>query len=185
MASVAVVRFYGSSDPYAEFSNFYRAPFTDDEGLLWETTEHFFQAHKFKHVPSYFHLIRFADTPRKAFLMGRQDTSNERVGNQRVYDGSKYTVNAEIMRHAHFRMREEWHLVKLSIMYEALIYKFTQHQDLKNLLLSTGDAKIEEDSPYDSYWGTGADGKGHNWLGHLLMVLRNELKEGNRTPKLV
>lgn len=175
------IRFYHADEPYAEFSNFHRAPFVDDQGLRWETTEHYYQAHKFAHIPSYFHLIRFADTPRKAFLLGQQDPSHERVGSEHVYEGSKYSVNAEIMRNAHFRMCEEWHIIKLSIMYEALTYKFTQHTGLRTLLLSTGDAMIEEDSPSDSYWGTGADGKGHNWLGHLLMTLRNVLKEGSKT----
>lgn len=172
-----VIRFYRSCDPYAEFSNFHHAPFVDAEGYRWETTEHFYQAHKFEHIPSFFHLIRFADHPRKAFLMGRLDPSNERIGTEPVHDGAKYSVNAEIMRHAHHRMREDWNFVKLSIMYEALTYKFTQHPSLKSLLLNTGDAHIEEDSPVDSYWGVGEDGKGHNWLGHLLMTLREELRK--------
>lgn len=41
------VKFYGRSKPFFEFSNFYYAPFVDDAGVKWDTTEHFFQAMKF------------------------------------------------------------------------------------------------------------------------------------------
>lgn len=173
---MTLIKFYSLKEEYGQFGNFYYAPFIDSKGSRWETTEAYYQAHKFEHIPSYFHLIRFADTPRKAFLLGRMDASNEIVGNEAVYEGSKYTVNAEILRHAHFRIREDWNLIKLSIMYEALTYKFTQHEYLKRLLLNTGDAELQEDSPVDSYWGIGRDGKGENWLGHLLMTLRTELR---------
>lgn len=172
-----VITFYHSNEPYAEFSNFYPASFVDRHGRHWQTSEAFYQAHKFEHIPSYFHLIRFADHPRKAFLLGRLDPSNPTYGNQNVHEGSKYTVIQEVMRHCHFRMREDWDLVKLAIMYEGLIYKFTQNEYLKHKLLSTGDVQLEEASPTDYYWGTGEDGTGENWLGHLLVTLRTELRK--------
>lgn len=174
---MTIIRFYSLNERYGEFGNFWYAPFIDSSGLRWETTEAYYQAHKFVHVPSYFHLIRFADTPRKAFLLGRMDVGNREVGDEKVYEGAPYTVNSEILRHAHFRMREDWDFVKLSIMYEALIYKFTQHPRLQEMLINTGDAELQEDSPVDYYWGIGADGSGKNWLGHLLMTLRTELQK--------
>ena len=58
-------------------------------------------------------------------------------------------------------------------MYKALYHKFNQYLELKELLLETGDRKIVEHSPYDSYWGDGPDGKGLNRLGVLLMKLRD------------
>lgn len=171
-----VITFYHSNEPYEEFSNFYTAPFVDRNGLRWETSEAFYQAHKFEHIPSYFHLIRFADHPRKAFLMGRLDVSNDMYGNQKVYEGSRYSVNQEIMRNCHFRMRQDWEFVKLAVMYEALTYKFTQNEHLKQKLLNTKNTCLEEASPIDYFWGSGADGTGSNWLGHLLETLRNELR---------
>jgi ribA/ribD-fused uncharacterized protein len=61
-------------------------------------------------------------------------------------------------------------------MRKGLKAKFTSHADLKEKLLSTGDALIEEESPSDSFWGIGADGKGENWSGKLLMELRAALR---------
>ena len=39
------INFYKLRDPYGEFSNFYKAPFTLG-GKEWPTTEHYFQAQK-------------------------------------------------------------------------------------------------------------------------------------------
>lgn len=60
-------------------------------------------------------------------------------------------------------------------MREALIAKFEQHETLRTLLLSTGDAKLVEHTENDSYWGDGGDGSGRNMLGQLLMEVRQKL----------
>lgn len=61
-------------------------------------------------------------------------------------------------------------------MYEAVYAKFTQHDELKKLLLSTGYAILIEHTPHDKYWGGGGDGSGKNKLGKILMKVRNELR---------
>ena len=43
------------------------------------------------------------------------------------------------------------------------------------MLIKTGDRKLVEHSPRDSYWGDGPDGKGLNMLGKLLMRVREWL----------
>jgi len=73
-------------------------------------------------------------------------------------------------------LRRDWESVKENIMRRALYAKFTQHPDLKKLLLSTGDAKLVEHTERDSYWGDGGDGSGKNRLGYLLMELREKLR---------
>jgi ribA/ribD-fused uncharacterized protein len=55
--------------------------------------------------------------------------------------------------------------VKDDLMRQALLAKFTQHPDLCAMLLRTGDARIVEHAPGDSYWGDGGDGSGKNMLG--------------------
>ena len=60
--------------------------------------------------------------------------------------------------------------------------KFTQHETLKSLLLSTGEAKIFEHTENDSYWGDGGDGSGKNMLGRILMEIRAEL-QAKQDPK--
>ena len=62
-------------------------------------------------------------------------------------------------------------------MLEGLRAKFSQHKDLKKLLLRTGTRKIVfQDSIAGSYWGKGSDGMGTNKLGQLLMRTRVELQ---------
>ncbi len=45
--------------------------------------------------------------------------------------------------------------VKDRIMQEAVLAKFTQHRDIRKILLSTGDAILIEHTDRDSYWGDG------------------------------
>ena len=66
-------------------------------------------------------------------------------------------------------------------MLEGLRAKFTQHKDLKKLLLRTGSRDIIlKDSIPGSYWGRGSDGMGTNKLGQLLMRTRAEMM--GKTP---
>jgi ribA/ribD-fused uncharacterized protein len=61
-------------------------------------------------------------------------------------------------------------------MSKALNAKFSQHAELKALLLSTGDARLVEHTENDSYWGDGGNGRGRNMLGQLLMQVRAHLR---------
>jgi len=65
-------------------------------------------------------------------------------------------------------------------MYEACLAKFSQHQDLKQLLLDTGEAEIVEHTKNDNYWGDGGDGTGRNQLGKTLMRVREALRKHNK-----
>ena len=73
-------------------------------------------------------------------------------------------------------LRKEWESAKDSIMHEAVLAKFSQHADLGEILLGTGDAKIVEHTANDAYWGDGGDGSGRNKLGQILMQVREELR---------
>lgn len=61
-------------------------------------------------------------------------------------------------------------------MYEAIHAKFSQHKELKKILLDTGDSSIIEHTKNDAYWGDGGDGSGRNQLGKTLMKVREELR---------
>jgi len=67
--------------------------------------------------------------------------------------------------------------VNVKKMDETLLHKFTQHADLKRMLLSTGEAELVENSDKDSFWGVGADGLGRNELGKSLERLRAKMRE--------
>lgn len=142
-----VVKFYGSRGSYAVFSNFSLNPFWLN-GYLWKTNEHYYQSQKYAGTEHEVK-IRELKTPREAFYEGRD---------------KKKTV------------RSDWEQVKEQVMYQGLKAKFTQHPALRQILLSTGNAYIVEDSPTDYFWGWGKDHSGKNRLGHLLMRLREELK---------
>lgn len=70
--------------------------------------------------------------------------------------------------------------IKFDIMVKCNIAKYSQHPNLKKVLLDTGDAILMEDSKVDYCWGIGADGTGQNLLGKALMEVRTKLREGDQ-----
>lgn len=76
------------------------------------------------------------------------------------------------------KLREDWEEVKLQVMYEIVLAKFTQNADLKELLLDTGYAYLEEGNyHHDHIWGVcpPITGTGRNELGKILIQVRREL----------
>ena len=74
-------------------------------------------------------------------------------------------------------LRPDWDSVKDIVMYDVCKLKFTTHTDLKEKLLSTGDAELIEGNYWgDVYWGV-CNGIGKNKLGKTLMRIRSELRE--------
>lgn len=141
------IRFYSNSETYKEFSNFFPAKFTID-GKTYPTVEHYFQAMKFPNNPAF----------------------QDQVIGQKTPAGAKKMGATKIIP-----LRPDWDAVREEVMAKALRAKFTQNEALKKLLVETGDKKLEEASPTDSFWGTGKNGNGQNRLGELLMELRAEL----------
>ena len=72
--------------------------------------------------------------------------------------------------------RVDWEERKDVFMEKAVRDKFTRYPELKELLLSTGDAKIFEHTKNDCYWADCGDRSGKNKLGLLLEKIRVELK---------
>ena len=139
-----VIQFYERGKPYYEFTNFAICSI-QLKGKTWPTSEHYFQSQKHAGTPIE-EQIRRAETPRKAFELGRSQAS-----------------------------RPDWPTIKDSVMLEAVLAKFTQHAELRELLLATGDALLVEHTVNDSYWGDGGDGNGKNVLGRILMSVREQL----------
>jgi len=81
---------------------------------------------------------------------------------------------------------DEWNMVAKAYVFIGNSAKFSQHPDLKQKLLDTGDKILVEASPFDKKWGVGLDKsddriwdksqwQGANWLGEVLMAVRDLL----------
>ena len=84
--------------------------------------------------------------------------------------------------------RAAWDTEKRAVMKDILISKFTQHDGLKNYLLSTGDKTLAEANGKDTYFAIGLPlthpdvldtakwTPDSNQLGKILMEVRHELR---------
>lgn len=74
-------------------------------------------------------------------------------------------------------LRDDWEEIKLEVMKNLVRLKFTLHEDLKEKLLDTGNAYLEETNTWrDRFWGV-CKGEGQNHLGRILMEVRDELRK--------
>ncbi|MBO3463414.1 NADAR family protein [Aetokthonos hydrillicola Thurmond2011] len=141
------IYFYSTIDQYGAFSNFSRHGIKLDD-LWWATTEHYFQAQKFEDA-LYREKIRNAPSAKEAANLGRSRK---------------------------LPIRADWEQIKDDVMYRAVLKKFETHNDIRELLLSTGEEEIVENAPGDYYWGCGKDGTGLNKLGKILQQVRSVLR---------
>jgi ribA/ribD-fused uncharacterized protein len=146
-ATPQVIHFYSATGEYGCFTNFSRHP-VFLEGKRWPTSEHYFQAQKFAGT-DHQEEVRQCKTAREAANLGRSRK---------------------------LPLRRDWESVKDQVMLVAVRAKFTQHEELRAILLDTGDVKLVEHTERDAYWGDGGDGSGQNRLGQFLMQVRDELR---------
>jgi len=145
------IRFYRADEtPYGVLSNLYRREI-EFEGATYPTAEHAYQAGK----------------PRKesvrAWLMAAPSPALLAMAAHGLY---------------WWDVRADWSKIKFLRMKNVLRVKFTQHEDLRATLLSTGAARLVEcatvDNAVNRLWGE-VNGRGRNMLGTLLMDVRTEL----------
>lgn len=117
------------------------------DGKIWKTSEHYYQAQKTTD-PTIREIVRNCPTPKEAAQFGRS-----------------------------LPMREDWDEIKYDIMRTIITAKVYQHPNIKELLLSTGEEELVENSPKDYIWGCGRDGSGCNELGKIFMEVRAAFKE--------
>lgn len=141
----------GFNGEYRFLSNFYEE-YVYYEEAMYPTNEHAFQAAKFYVIDLNTRNkvrsdILTLDTPGKAKRWGRK-----------------------------VQLRSDWEETKYGIMYDIVLAKFSQNVYLKNKLLATEDAYLEETNYWnDTTWGV-CKGVGKNWLGQILMDVRRQLK---------
>lgn len=152
------IRFYRASEkPYGVFSNLYRRAI-DFEGETFATSEHAYQAGK-PRKPEVREWVLSAPSPALVAMAAH---------------GLYY-----------WDIAPGWSRMKFERMRGVLRAKFTQHEDLKEMLLATGDARLVESATVDNevnrLWGE-VNGEGRNMLGQLLMELRASLREEGAGP---
>lgn len=151
------IRFYRASEkPYGAFSNLYRREI-EFEGEVFATSEHAYQAGKAR-KPAV-----------RKWLMDAPSPSLLAMAAHGLY---------------YWDIAPGWSTTKFDRMRAVLRAKFTQHPDIRDLLLSTGDAKLVETATVDNevnrLWGE-VNGVGRNMLGVLLMELRKDLRDNAET----
>lgn len=146
------ISFYRANEkPYGAFSNLYRRTIVF-EGGEYPTSEHAYQAGKAR-----------KDSVRE-WLMAAPSPSLLAMAAHGLYV---------------WDVHPDWSKTKFDRMKRVLQAKFTQHEDLRELLLSTGNARLVEKATVDNsvnrLWGE-VNGVGKNMLGQLLMEVRDELR---------
>ena len=158
-----ILFFERDREAFGFLSNYHEAVVTLD-GELWRSTEFYYQAQK-SNESEYRAAIKNAKNAGHAKGLGT-DPSRSKKSRKRSWFNGRPEM-----------MRADWHDVKLAIMEKAVRAKFGQNLDLGQMLEATDDAEIIEDSRYDSFWGIGPNDLGENWMGRILVKIRQELRD--------
>lgn len=152
MKTTDPIHFYGPADPHGVFSNFHKTAVTMPDGTKLLTTEHPFQAYKFRGTDeAHLDAILAAPTPGIAARLGR-DTTHP--------------------------IRSDWDTeIRDDMMRVVVTLKVQQHWHVRDLLAKTGYRYIAEHGK-DRYWGDGNDGTGDNRLGQIFMEIREVMHVG-------
>lgn len=142
------------------FSQWWESPF-EVEGIIYKTAEHWMMAKKAElfEDTAILEKIIACKSPAEAKKLGREVKNYE---------------------------EQKWLDFRFQIVKEGNLHKFNQNNDLKKMLLNTGNKILVKASPVDAIWGIGmaSDHKycthpekwrGLNLLGFALMEVRDEL----------
>jgi ribA/ribD-fused uncharacterized protein len=151
------IRFYRANEkPYGAFSNLYRRSISF-ENREYRTAEHAYQAGK---------------------------PSREAVREWILSAPSPALVAMAAHGLYTWDIVPNWSQIKFERMRQVIRAKFTQHADLRELLISTGDLRLVEagktNNAVNRLWGE-VNGKGLNMLGVILMEIRSELRKAKDT----
>lgn len=110
-----------------------------------------------------------------AYHFKKFENTAPKVAEQIMNAPSPWAANRVSRKHENKRSAD-WDEIKLAIMEELAVAKFTQHEDAQSCLHKTGSKLIVENSPWDNYWGSGSGGGGKNMMGMILMKVRDKLR---------
>ncbi|MBO4407742.1 MAG: NADAR family protein [Clostridiales bacterium] len=161
---MGIICFHDEKEKYGYMSNWYPAEFTVD-GVSYNCSEQYMMHQK---------ALFFGDKASAEKIMSTSDPALQKKYGSNVmpFDG------------------DTWQGVRQTIVYKGVYAKFAQNEELKELLLSTGDDILAEAALKDKDWGIGLCTndpeafrrklwRGKNLLGYLLMTVRYELRKEN------
>ncbi|MGE9291998.1 MAG: NADAR family protein [Puniceicoccales bacterium] len=118
------------------------------DGYQWHSAEQYYQAEKFTDA-AIIDRIKACENPYLCAALGQ--TRN-------------------------YPLRADWEQVKVAAMERAIRARFEQHPEIaERLKSSTG--RLYDHMAADDFWGIGADGRGENTTGNILMRIRDELNQ--------
>jgi len=142
------IKFYDVNDDYFELTPFYNVSTNISfAGITFSSSEQ---------------LICFA----KAIYADKLDIAFKILIQTKAYYAHNYAKNIDECL--------DWNNIYYPIVYTANNYKF-KNESMKNKLMETKEKYLIYNSKYDNKLGVGKDGKGHNTLGIILMMIRDRL----------
>lgn len=160
MNTQQIIGFHNPDEEYGYLSNWYRSDFEKD-GIRFSSMEQYMMYQK---------ALCFRDEKIAAEVLKTDDVGRIKELGRQVsnYDESRWNGMLQIL------------------VYEGLLAKFEQNEDLKAQLKSTGDAILAECAVKDRIWGIGLSMKdpdrldvkkwhGTNLLGYALMIVRERV----------
>ncbi len=155
-----IVCFHNPDEKNGFLSNWYLSDFSAD-GITFSSMEQYMMYQK---------AVCFQDEETAARILKTQDVSEIKALGRMVagYDD------------------RIWSGVRQIVVYQGLLKKFGQNEELKERLLSTGNSVLAECAVKDTIWGIGLSmsnpdrfemtkWKGKNLLGYTLMMVRERL----------
>jgi ribA/ribD-fused uncharacterized protein len=143
------------------FSNWHLVDFVDDDGVKYNCTEQYMMAKK---------ALRYGDNETYNKIMNAHSPKEQKALGRLV---KKFDA-------------DDWDSCCMKIVYDGNLLKYSQNEELRKVLLATGNKTIAEASPVDKIWGIGLapdnpkafdkkNWKGTNYLGLVLMNVRSFL----------
>ncbi len=155
-----IICFHNPDEENGYLSNWYLSQFSVDE-ITFSSMEQYMMYKK---------AVCFQDYDTADRILETEDVSQIKKLGRKV---SNYDENS-------------WNGVRQIVVYRGLLEKFGQNDELKKLLLETGDSVLAECAVKDRIWGIGLSmtdpdrldrvcWKGQNLLGYALMMVRETL----------
>lgn len=154
------IGFHNPDEEYGFLSNWYLSDFIVD-GIQFSSLEQYMMYQK---------AVHFQDEITASKILSTTDVAEIKQLGRQV---SGYDENM-------------WNGIRQIVVYEGLLAKFSQNNELRKLLKDTGNAILAECAVKDTIWGIGlsmkdpnrfdrSKWKGQNLLGYSLMMVRDKL----------